>query len=490
MDVVRDGAQLLDARVDLGCLAWSLQGRTCADYEHRRLANPVRRRGQDVLCPFQPLQLKVRWREVLPSSRRINVVTQRAARNGFLEGGIKTNLRRATYKTARLASYHPFGHKPADFLWFHPSPRNTQELADLSARVNWYLPSCKVPVYVGRSVETAISPSDAPYMDPALVRNPGWAQSRPRGTAEHVYWKMKPSLAYHFLAHCRRADIADATWFWVSDRGWTRLAERYSPVPEPSSAAVERLLDLRVQGGSAFVLGTGPSATMIDLATVDAEIRIACNSAVRNRELLERYRPQILCFGDPVFHCGPSVYAATFRRDMIKAVRDYDLLVVSTSDWATLLLANEPELVERLVVLRSDPGVPYRLPDTTDVRVRRTMNILTIAMLPVAGALADVIEIAGCDGRKPDEDYFWQHNRQVQYTDELMRTAFDAHPSFFRDVSYGGHYGLHTEHLEDVCTFLESLGKQIKPVTPSWIPALSRRDAPPFPEAQPARNAN
>jgi hypothetical protein len=327
-------------------------------------------------------------------------------------------------------------------------------------------------------------------MDPTLVRDPGWARNRPAGNAEHVYWKMEPRLAYDFLAHSRHADIADATWFWVSDRGWTRLAERYSPVPEPSRAAVERLLDLRVAGGSAFVLGTGPSATTIDLATVDAEIRIACNSAVRNRELLERYRPQVLCFGDPVFHFGPSIYAATFRKDMINAVRDYDLLVVSTSDWATLLLANEPELVERLIILRSDPRVPYRIPDATDVRVRRTMNILTIAMLPIAGALADVIAIAGCDGRKPDEDYFWQHNRQVQYTDELMQTAFEAHPSFFRDVSYGGHYGLHAEHLEEICTFLESIDKQIKPVTPSWIPALSRRGAPAFPEAQTEHNAS
>jgi hypothetical protein len=389
-----------------------------------------------------------------------------------------------------LASYHPAGREPAEFLWFHPSPRNSQELADLSARVNWYLPNCKVPLYAGQGVDRRISASDAPYMDPPLVRDPGWARSRPTGNAEHVYWKIEPGLAYDFLTHCRHADIADATWFWVSDRGWTRLTERYSPVPEPSRTPVERLLDLRVDGGSAFVLGTGPSATTVDLTAVDAEIRIACNSAVRNRDLLEQYRPQVLCFADPVFHYGPSVYAATFRRDMLDAVQNHDLLVVSTSDWAMLLLANEPALAERMVVLRPEPRIPYRLPTVTDTRVRRTMNILTIAMLPVAGALADIIEIAGCDGRKPDEDYFWTHNRQVQYTDELMRSAFDAHPAFFRDVSYGGHYGLHTEHLEEVCTFLESLGKRIKPVTPSWMPALSRRGAPPFPEAQTAQGAS
>src|ERR1700722_17638971 len=76
-------------------------------------------------------------------------MTQKVGRNSFLEGGPETTFRRASYKAARLASYHPLGSKPADFLFFHPTPRNAPEAADLSARVNWYLPHCKVPIYAG-----------------------------------------------------------------------------------------------------------------------------------------------------------------------------------------------------------------------------------------------------------------------------------------------------------------------------------------------------
>jgi hypothetical protein len=371
---------------------------------------------------------------------------------------------------------------PADFLWFHPSPRTAQEFADLSARVNWYIPHCRVPLYAGAQIARSFTAEDAPYMDPLLVRDPGWVSSIPSGRAEHVYWKMSPDLGSHFIRHARHAEIADATWFWVSDRGWTRLASRYALVPEPSPTALERLMGLQVKDGTAFVLGTGPSATAVDFDTVRADVRITCNSAVRNDDLLNRFRPQVLCFADPVFHFGPSRYAATFRADMLRAVEKYDINVATSSYYAMLLLANHPEIGERTTVLEVDPRMPYTLLSETNRTVRRTLNILTQAMLPIAGSLAQTIQVAGCDGRNPDEDYFWQHNRQVQYADDMMQSAFMTHPAFFRDVAYGGHYTLHCQQLEELCQYLETHGCEIEPVTPSWIPALRSRGAPPFSE--------
>jgi hypothetical protein len=405
----------------------------------------------------------------------------RQGKNSFLEGNMRTQLRRATYKAARLASYQPVNRKGADFLWFHPTPSTAEEFADLSARVNWYIPECRVPFYAGAPPPHKLSPSDASYMDPQLVRDPDWAPSQPHGRPEHVYWRMTPGLAAHFVAHCRRAEIADATWFWVSDRGWTRLTHRYAAVTATSARALERLMELKTDDGTAFVLGTGPSATAVDFDEVRADVRIICNSAVRNDDILSRFRPQVLCFADPVFHYGPSRYAATFRADMLRAVDRYDMLVVTTSYYAMLLLANYPEIAERTVVLDVDPRSPFVLLDRASSTVRRTLNILTQAMLPVAGSLARTIQIAGCDGRNPSEDYFWRHNQQVQYADDMMQSAFSTHPAFFRDVAYGGHYTLHCQQLEELCRYLDAHGRQLDPVTPSWIPALRDRGAPSFP---------
>ena len=62
-------------------------------------------------------------------------------------------------------------------------------------------------------------------------------------------------------------------------------------------------------------------------------------------------------------------------------------------------------------------------------------NVFTFLMLPVAFALVDEVDVGGCDGRATTENYFWKHNPAIQYSDDLMRDAFAAHPAFFRTAT-------------------------------------------------------
>jgi len=258
---------------------------------------------------------------------------------------------------------------------------------------------------------------------------------------------------------------------------WLRWGVASMP-SSSSTTAMERLFSLGGPGTSAFVLATGPSAQLVDLDAVSAEVRIACNSAVRDLDLLRALQPNLICFGDPHFHYGPSRYAAAFRRDLLGAVDETDALLVTTEMCAGLLLAHHPELAERLVILRMLKGTPtWHWPSPERMAVRMTSNILTNAMLPLAFALTDRVAIAGCDGRRPDESYFWQHNRRTQYSDTLMATVFDAHPAYFRDQNYSAYYEEHCQQLEELLTAAEHAGKQAVGVTPSYISALRRRGA-------------
>jgi hypothetical protein len=274
--------------------------------------------------------------------------------------------------------------------------------------------------------------------------------------------------------------VAAPDLYTVSDLGWMWLRWLFASMPSSSSpAAIERLFALGGAGTSAFVLATGPSARLVDLESVSADVRITCNSAVRDLDLLRALRPDIICFGDPVFHYGPSCYAAAFRRDLLRAASATDALLVTPDLWAGLLLAHHPELEERLVILRVLKGQrPWHWPTPEHMTVRMTNNVLTNYMLPLAFALGDHVEIAGCDGRQQTENYFWRHNKRTQYSDELMRTAFDAHPAFFRDRDYGDYYEEHCQQLEELLSTCERAGKSAAAVTPSFIPALSRRGAP------------
>ena len=102
---------------------------------------------------------------------------------------------------------------------------------------------------------------------------------------------------------------------------------------------------------------------------------------------------------------------------------------------------------------------------------------MTTLMLPIALMLADDVSIAGSDGREPNETYFWKHNKQLQYSDDLMQTVFDAHPAFFRDRDYADYYEQVCDDLEALIQFGESHNKVVRAATPSWIPALRARGA-------------
>lgn len=393
-------------------------------------------------------------------------------------------VREICYRAALLASRRR-GPQVADFLWFKPAVRTLEEFADLSARVNWYLPRPSVPLYVeGASRLEATAPGLAPAMDSGLVRDPGWLHGRPWGHPETVYWRLTPATVLSFIRDRRTAVVTDPNLHIFSEsRGYARLAGQFGPHHPPRiSKRVAALLQRPATGRTAIVMGTGPSASLLDLASIEADVRIVCNSVVRNLDLIRRVQPNVIAFFDPVFHMGPSRYAAAFRKDLLCALDECDAEIVTSSLFVDAFLANMPELGERTTILGALPtGTAWTWPTLSRPAVRLGTNILITIMLPLAFALADEVQIVGCDGRQLTENYFWHHSQANQYADELMQSAFDAHPGFFRNVNYPRYYELHCREFEEMLGLAEEGGKVVAPVTPSWIPALVTRGAPRFP---------
>jgi hypothetical protein len=398
---------------------------------------------------------------------------------------VAAKVRKSAFRGARLLTMGG-SPRPGDYLHFRPAVTSAQELADLSARVNWYLPDRTVPIYVD-GPRPSFAQDDAPHMDETLVHDPGWASEPPQGRALNVYWRLSPATMASFVARCRRAEIADPELFFVSDFGYARLRDGYAAPVGEAGLGIDALMAQRAPEGSAFVLATGPSAQLVDPETVTDDVRITCNSAVRDRALIRALRPTIIAFNDPVFHYGPSRYAAAFRADLRKTADECDAQLVTSAQWAKIILAHDPVLKERITVLRSLPKTPWHFPDAQEPWVHHTGNVLTNLLLPIAFSLASHVRIAGCDGRQPQEGYFWKHNQRTQYGDDLMTSAFDAHPAFFRDRDYEDYYEHHCRELEELLATGEAAGRTVEPVTPSWIPALTSRGAPSFPTSEPTR---
>jgi hypothetical protein len=388
---------------------------------------------------------------------------------------------RLTWELLRLARKRRTD-GPADYIEFVPSSDDPAVVADVSGRVNWYLRDRTLPVYMDGADRIAFGPDTAPYLDPELVIDPGWSSTRPVGTPEIVLHEATTRSLLRFAAGSRKASLASATLSLPAERGWFTLQTLYGNTPVPSAQdGMNKLGVLVSDRATALVLATGPSAKLVDPAKVTADLRITCNSAVRDHELLEQLRPDVIAFADRVFHFGPSRYAAAFRADLRAAMENTDATFVTTTNWAGPLLAHMPEIADRLAILPSVPATEWHWPTQSEPWVRATGNVLTSLMLPVAFMLADDILIAGCDGRKPDERYFWKHNATTQYTDELMESAFAAHPAFFGDRDYVDYYDDHCRELNELLATAEQAGKHCRGLTPSHIPALRDRGAPAFP---------
>lgn len=379
------------------------------------------------------------------------------------------------YRALALLGLRPPGPAP-DYVEFYPPVRTAEEFTDLSVRVACYLGDVGLPLYLpGRRFD--MDASYAPYMEPGLVRDPGWTAERPRGRPYLVIHRVTPASLVHMVRHRGAgATTVDKNLYMLSELAYWRVRERLAWPNYPSAeVSLRRLRDRFPAAADSFLLATGPSALMVDLDAVTADLRMTCNSAVRDRDRLRAFRPNVIVFTDPVFHFGPSRYAAAFRADLLEAIETHDVLLVCGSDWVSPLLNMHPELAPRLVVVPFKRGGPWRWPTDREPTTRSTGSVLTNLMLPVALMLTDHVSVAGADGRQPSENYFWTHG--LQYSDELMKTVFDAHRAFFRDRLYADHYDVYCREIEDLLQVGERAGKTIVGAAPSWIPAFRRRGA-------------
>lgn len=245
---------------------------------------------------------------------------------------------------------------------------------------------------------------------------------------------------------------------------------------------MRKLVERLGPASRAYLIATGPSARAALERDLSDGVRIVCNTTILDDGLMQHVRPHVLAFADPIFHFGPSTYAQRFQEAVVEQAKKYDLTVITTERYASLLRAHKPDIAERIIGVRQGTD---KWPDNFDLRfhpaVRPYPNVLTMLMLPIAATLARSIGLMGFDGRDPDDDYFWQHGPTVQLGEELHDIRL-VHPGFF-ELDYADYYSEHISTVERLFTQLEERGIEIRPLTYSHIPAVRRRSAPRLPTA-------
>lgn len=385
-----------------------------------------------------------------------------------------------------------------------PLIRSEEELHDLIARMAWGIGLASFhdcTIYLESPTLADVEWKVPVLMDPAIAAN--FPALRPRvrfvpvPTKEEIVERLVITDFVVFVEDPPQWDIlTEEEWTEALSRkkilrgdpvrtrqefgNWVELnfqlrADREAEI-EQSRIRFGRLLEEYGQFETAYCLATGPSLAAFKETNFDGALSIVCNSAILDEELMDWVRPRFLVFADPIFHYGPSNYAAEFRRKLRESCVRHDYTIIVPMRYHGLLTDAMPELQARTIGIPSDKPNGFNLDLAAEFRVYTTANILTYLMLPVASTLARKIYLLGCDGRPLDESgYFWQHNKTTQINDQ-METIRLVHPGFFA-IDYNDYYLDHCRQLEELIHDGEKMGREYGTVTPSFIPALSSRPA-------------
>jgi hypothetical protein len=218
-------------------------------------------------------------------------------------------------------------------------------------------------------------------------------------------------------------------------RHWHETLTRQIPVNE---ALVEggrlRLMNLMSQNdegrGVVYIFGTGPSLDLAIERSFDTGVRVVCNTAVRNTELLLHLRPHIITAGDALYHFSNSEHARQFRKDLYYAIEAHSALFVFPEEFAAMVQAEMPASLHWAMVPIPNRQTQRLLPNLwSEYSLPNLGNVLNRLLLPLAISLGRDIRLLGFDGRRASDQGFWKNSARNSYP-ELLAEMQKENPAF------------------------------------------------------------
>jgi hypothetical protein len=231
----------------------------------------------------------------------------------------------------------------------------------------------------------------------------------------------------------------------------------------------------------AYLLGTGPSLSLAKDVSFTDGIVVACNTIVRDRDLWEHVRADVLVAGDAIYHFGHTAHARAFRADAVARLQEGGgRTVFIYPDIFDAVVRSEFRGLESSLM-----PIPYGKHEDVTVDLSRHFvlpdlgNVLNLLLLPVGASLSRDIWLWGFDGRAPDAALFWANSSKHSYP-ELMPALQAAHPAFFRKFVPAGRESeyvrsVHGDDLEEQLSHAEQRGFRFTMMHFSWTPTLNKR---------------
>lgn len=417
---------------------------------------------------------------------------------------MNTLFKKLLYYDTRLSQvlgHHIFRYRKSErprMVVFYPEFDSKEFLADQVNRARWYIPkSAGATIWMGvdkslSSINIAALPvpkhqrePKSPESDPEIILCNSHEMSKQLKKADVIcIWNTKAKhWLKHVLRHPFRVRIVDPNFYRYTESHtnaallWYDLysKQQRKEAKEQSQQNFKKLFEQYKASGKAYIFGTGPSIEIANKHVFDDGVRIICNTIIANDQLLDRIKPNVLTFVDPVFHFGVSLYCDKFAQDIIKVVKKYGIYIVTNEVGYALMRTHYPELQDNLIgVPPARFGKPTTLTPESFTARDYPYSVVTRLMLPLAAGLSKNIVMTGFDGRDPNDDYFWKHNSATQYNDN-MKDVWNTHKAFFDDTDFANHHKGHCAVLTKMIEAFECDSIKVKVLGHSYVPVLKKR---------------
>ncbi len=233
------------------------------------------------------------------------------------------------------------------------------------------------------------------------------------------------------------------------------------------------------KGRPVSAFGNGPSLAKVVEARRDPgpTLRAVCNSTIADEAALDHLKPELMFCGDPIQHCGASLYAGRFRQDLARAMTAPDRVLFTQLGYVPYFReVIGPEASDRVIGIGNDRRAGFNIDLTAEYITAATANIFTMLVLPVAFTISKNVDIYGCDGMpfaaatKP-----WSHANEDDYMGK-MAVTHRVHPGFWQR-NYEEEFWSYCRDMEEILSAGEAAGIKVAARTPSYVPALAKRYA-------------
>lgn len=261
-----------------------------------------------------------------------------------------------------------------------------------------------------------------------------------------------------------------------------RFAYKFFSQEEMGALVTDSFMNFRAhlagwKGKAVAAFGNGPSLMKVVTEKRDTGpgLKAICNSTIGDEAALAHLKPQLLFCGDPVQHCGVSLYAGRFRKDLAKAMEAPERVLFTQLGYVNYFReVVSPEARTRVIGVGNDRRSAFNIDLMSEFLTAATANIFTMLVLPVAFTISRSVDIYGCDGMpfaaatKP-----WSHANEDDYMGK-MAVTHRVHAGFW-DRNYEEEFWSYCRDMEDILVAGERAGAKVTSRSPSYVPALAKR---------------